>query len=320
MSESNPERLLVVVPNWVGDVVMATPTLRAIRQRRPDAHIVATMRPYVAPVLAACPWVDETTEFDSGIRRLNCDTALLLTNSFRSAWITRAGKIKRRIGYARDGRGWLLTHAVQPLKIRGAYVPVPAVDSYLRLLTELDIDATDRRVELFTREEDERWADALLTQLQPTGPVALLSPGAANKGDAKLWPAERYAVLADHLAEAHGATVLLNGSPNERSMLDAVAQAARCETVPLLDHGCDLHRVKAIAGRCDVVIANDSGARHIAVAMGAPTVSLFGPTDPEWTRLDMPNEHVVRSVDQTMGSITVEQVAAAADMMLGGQA
>lgn len=324
MNATEPTRLLIVMPNWVGDVVMATPTLRAIRQRWPDVFVIAAIKPYAAPLLGGCPWVDQTVEPDASIKQLNCETAMILPNSFRSAWTVWRAGIRRRIGYARDGRSLLLTDRLRPIKLGRTFIPIPAVWYYLELTEKLGIDQAarkqiDRSIELFTRDEDDRWAEALLTKLNADGPVVMLNPGAATKGAAKLWPTDRYAAVADHVSQKHGATVLLGGAPSERGMLEQVAEATRAGCVNLLDHDSDLHRAKAIAARCDLVIANDSGSRHIAVAMGAPTISLFGPTDPRWTSLDAPHETVIRSTDDAhaMTGIAVSTVIEAADAALG---
>jgi heptosyltransferase-2 len=250
------------------------------------------------------------------------DAAVLLPNSFRSAALARLAGIPRRIGYDRDGRGWLLTDRPLPLRTPGRFVPVPAIDYDLGLARYLGAERPDRRVELFTRDRDERRADRLLRDAgvagggSASGPRVLLNPGAANHGDAKLWPADRFAAVADALIERHGATVLVNGAPSERAVLDAVHAAARHPLIDLPGRGGTLPTLKGIARRCDLVIGNDSGARHIAAAMGTPTISLFGPTEPEWTRLDLPHERVIASPDGRMSGIGTDEVIEAAEAML----
>ncbi len=323
-----PQRVLIVMPNWVGDVVMATPTLRALRAALPGVHLTAACKAYAAPIIEQTPWLDaiETTTGKGVLataKRLRAgvhDVALLLTNSFRSALTVRLAKIKRRIGYVRDGRGWLLTDKLLPPREAGRYLPTPAIDYYLELLKPLGAHTTDRTMQLFTRPEDDERAQHIIDQVSGGArPVVMLNPGAATKGGAKNWPAERYAALADHLIESRGAVVLLNGSPAERPLLDAVQALTSHRLVKLLDHDSDLHLLKAIARRCDLVITNDTGARHVAVAVGAPTISLFGPTDPAWTQLDAPNETIIRSADAPdypMTGIETQAVVTAAGQLL----
>lgn len=324
---SEPQRVLIVIPNWVGDVVMATPTLRALRSTMPSAHMTALCKAYAAPIITHTPWLDEieTTTGKDGVfavakrvRHGAYDTALLLTNSFRSALVVRLANIGRRVGYARDGRGWLLTDKLAPPRERGRLVPVPAIDYYLELLKPLGATSNDRAMQLFTSPEDDERAQRVIDRVGGS-PVVMLNPGAATKGGAKNWPADRYAQVADHLIETRGATVLLNGSPPERPLLDAVQASTSHKLVNLLDHDSDLHLLKAIAGRCDLVVTNDTGARHVAVAVGAPTISLFGPTDPAWTMLDAPNETVIRSTaapEYPITGIEARAVIAAADRLL----
>ena len=308
-SDPHPRRLLVVLPSWVGDVVMAAPALRALRHRFPGSEITFLGKSYIGPILDAAPWHDRlmpsgssgTLSLAGCLRRGRFDAAVLLPNSFRSALTCALAGIGRRVGYARDGRGWLLTDRLRPAREGGRFIPVPMIDYYLALAGRLGAEVSDRRMELFTRPEDDRRADRLLRESggggvdDPGRPLVLLNPGAANHGDAKLWPAERFAAVADALIDRHKAAVLVNGSPKERAILDRVHAAARHPLVDLPERGGDLTLLKSIARRCQLVITNDTGARHIAVAIGAPTLSLFGPTDPEWTRLDANHERILRA-------------------------
>jgi heptosyltransferase-2 len=330
-------RIVVFLPNWVGDVVMATPTLRALRRYFAEAHIACVLRWYVRPIVDASPWHDrlliarrpprEGSARRSGslvrrLRRGRFDLAVLLTNSFRSGLTVRLAAVPRRIGYARQWRGPLLTDRLQPLRHHGRYTPVSAVDYYLAVAQRLGADIADARPQLHTRPTDDRRAEALLARVAGQGPVVMLNPGAATKGQAKLWPAERFAAVADYLVDHHGATVLVNGSPAERPQLEAVRAAARRDLVILADHGSDLRLLKSLCRRCDLMVSNDTGGRHVAVAMGVPTVSLFGPTDPQWARYDVPHETIIRSAedDCAMTGIDVSTVIDAAERAMAATA
>jgi len=324
---SKIQRLAVFIPSWVGDAVMAMPTLRALRELLPDASITCVCRSYVRPIVDAAPWHDglivtrrpgqpgrDGLTLAARLRRRRFDAAVLLTNSFRSAAVARLAGIPRRIGYDRDGRAALLTDRLLPLNRRGEFVPTPAVDYYLGLAKYLGADQPDRQATLFTRPADDAWADRLLAAIAPNRPRVVLCPGAATKGEAKLWPTDRFAALADRLARDHGATILLSGAPKERDLLDEVAAESESPLVNLLNHPVNLRRFKSICRRCDLMVANDTGSRHIGVAMATPTVALFGPTDPEWTRLDAPHESVIRSTaaDFAMAGIDLQAAADAA--------
>ena len=334
------------MPKWVGDIVMATPVLRALRERFSEAHITAAIGAGSLDLLHPCPWLDHLLPLPKSVitaavtlRRGRFDTALVLPNSFRSALVTRLAGIEQRIGYKRDGRSWLLTQGLTPQRLAdGAWKPVPMVDYYLQLAQEIGVqESASRSIELRTNQQDQSAADELLkrggveaqTESSPASgqhaqngfttdgrPIVLFNPGAANRGDTKLWPAERYGSLARHLIEKHNAVILVNGSPAERQVIDRVRAAADNKPIDLPALGSGLRSIKPIAKRCALAVSNDSGGRHIALAMGTPTISLFGPTDPEWTRLDLPHETVITAADGRMDSIAVEAVASVADRLL----
>lgn len=341
------ERMLIVMPNWVGDVVMATPTLRALRRQLPQSHIACLIKRNLRPLIESSPWHDQLivvhdSRGDPGagavnhrrglmrlaarLRRRRFDTALLMPNSIRSALLVAMAGIPRRIGFDREGRGLLLSDRLLPLRAAGKYVPIPLVDYYLSMARYLGAVDPDRRIELFTRPADDVRAEQLLRRagLSLLKPIVMLNPGAATKGGAKLWPADRYAALADALIERHGVDVLVNGSPKERAILDAVHSAARRKLVDLPKLGGDLRLLKSLLKRTWLLITNDTGARHIAAAVGTPVVSLFGPTDPVWTLLDFPLERIIQASPdgsepdalRPMSGISVERVLGECESLL----
>src|SRR5262245_40269354 len=206
--------LAVFLPNWVGDAVMATPALRALRGHFPTAKIIGVLKPYVAGVLEGAPWLDEHIFLSadgprdqrwlaaaSRLRRARVDLAVLFPNSFRSALVAQLGRCRRRVGYARYGRALLLTDRLRPVRDgRGRLVPGPVVDAYNRLVEHVGVPAPGHRLELFTTLSDEAAADAVWEQgrLSDYPEVICLNPGAAF-GAAKHWPAEQFAELARDL-------------------------------------------------------------------------------------------------------------------------
>ena len=327
-----PARLLVVMPSWVGDCVMATPALRVLRELLPGAFIGALVRPGLDQLLAGSTFFD-TIHVDraagmmgpkrvaSRVRRFRFDTALLLTNSFSTALITRLAGIPWRIGYVRDGRGMLITDPLQAPRRRdmepfkqsrtnpAAWAPIPACRAYYRLASHLLADAglspgPMGPLELVVTREEELLADDLLKQAglhQPEDArrgFALLNPG--GNAEAKRWPAERFAALASYLAEHHHLRVLLNGSPGERDLVASIAAQCRgADPVLLPEHGINLSILKAVIARSVVMVTNDTGPRHIAAAVGTPLVTLFGPTDPRWTTIPFEDE-IIRVADPTL--------------------
>ncbi|MEW6252439.1 MAG: glycosyltransferase family 9 protein [Planctomycetota bacterium] len=194
-----PGRLLVVIPNWVGDVVLATPVLAALRTGFAESHITYLLRSYVTEVVTGGGWHDEVVCWPGGrglgrekeivrlARRLRAgrfDLALLLTNSLRSALVVRMGGVPRRVGYARDGRGWLLTDRLRPLKQGGRFVPRPVLPYYAALAEHIGCPVPDRRLRLGITPEQEQAGRALLRHYEllvdgrQNGPAAAPAAGA----------------------------------------------------------------------------------------------------------------------------------------------
>ena len=305
-------RLLVVMPTWLGDCVMATPTLRALRELYPQAHISALIQEPVRPILLNCPWVDRLlavrrrrdgkpdrrrgpVRLARRLARGRFDAAVLLPNSFRSAMIVAMAGIPRRIGYERDGRGFMLTDRLLPQRKAGGFTPVPTLEYYLGIARYLGATDPDGGMRLFTDKAGDQAADELLARAgYPPGvdqPLVLLNPG-ANKPQ-KRWPADRFARLADKLADSHRAVVAVTGAPREREVLRAVVAAARTPVIDLSAQGLNLTLLKSIVRRASLMITNDTGPRHIAAALRTPVVTLFGPTGPEWTEIGFEHERQV---------------------------
>jgi heptosyltransferase-2 len=291
-------RIALFLPNWVGDVVMATPAVSALRRRYPDARILGVLKPYVAGVLDGSPWFDDLIYADKngGPRRgtlavarqllaENIDLTVLFTNTFRSALAAWMGRCKRRIGYARRGRGWLLTDVIDPVRDdAGRLVPSPALDAYNRLASVAGA-APDRQMRLETTPQQESAANLVWRQtgLDRCREVFCLNPGAAF-GASKHWSVESFAVLARRFARERGCGVLVLCGPSERQMArDIVALAGASGVYSLADAPLSLGLTMACVRRADLLVTTDSGPRHFAAAFGTPVVTLFGPTHIAWT-------------------------------------
>ena len=292
--------IAIFLPNWVGDVVMATPALRALRQRFRGARFLAVCRSYVFGVLEGSPWFDAHLFLDRHgpwtdrwpvvawqMRRANIDMAVLFPNSFRSGLVAWLGGCTQRIGFERSARGWMLTTACLPLRDRsGKLKPSPVIDDYNRLAEAAGCPWPGYRMELFTTPADEAAADTVYEKndMNRDTKVICLNPGAAF-GAAKFWPAESFAKLAQDVAGASGLKVLVLCGPSERAQARRIVQLAdRSQVISLADEPLSLGLTKALIHRCTLLVTTDSGPRHFAAAFGRPVVSLFGPTFIDWTR------------------------------------
>ena len=305
-------RVVVFCPNLIGDTVMATPTLRALRTGLPDATIVGVVRPQVAPTLDGAPWLDDLLLFDHRSRdrsrrtvalldRLRAgrfEAAVLLPNSYRSAIVARLAGIPRRIGYDKGGRGWLLTDRLRfPTDASGRRLPTPIVGTYLELARRLGCPPGSSRLELFTTEADERAADLAWEWLGlgDVDRVVALNTGGAY-GPAKNWPIGHFADLALRLVADPRTAVLILCGPAERVAAREVAMRAdHPRVVSLAGRDLSIGLSKAVVRRSALLVTTDSGPRHFAAAFGVPVVTLFGPTHIGWTRTQHPGAlHLLR--------------------------
>jgi heptosyltransferase II len=315
----DPRKILVVQPSWVGDSVMATPTLRAIRELYPKSHIAYLMRRYVKPIYTGNPWADQLITYRTGktkkkagkglfdlarrLRSAHFDLAILLPNSFQAALVCKMANINRIVGYERDGRGFLLSDKLLPRKDKGKFIPTPIIKYYLGLAHYLGGQQRDLSMKLFVTDSERREAMDVLGRTglpidteRPASagrpPLILLNPG-AHFGAAKCWLPDYFAAVADRFIEEMGATVLISAAPRERRIVDAVLRLMKNPAIDLLSHGSSLGALKEIVRRSDLMITNDTGPRHIAAAFDVPVVTIFGPTHPEWTEIYFPRERKV---------------------------
>jgi len=299
----------IVLPNWIGDVVMATPTLRAIRQHfGPEADIAGIMRPYVSKVLEGTNWLNRAFPFDRRstdpelrsrglLRRLyawNPDAIVLLTNSLWAAAMGWMCGATTRVGYARNGRGPLLSTRLQAQREGGKYKPISAVDYYLELAYALGCPTESPRLELATLPQDELGADQVWRNLglDQAQRVIVFNTGSAV-GSAKHWPQEYYVELARRIVATAGDHVLIICGPGERDTARQIEQLTKDPRIrSMADQDLSLGVAKACVRRCDLMVTTDSGPRHFAPAFDVPVVTLFGPIDPRWSK-----SHHPRAID-----------------------
>jgi heptosyltransferase-2 len=268
---------LVVAPNWIGDAVMSLPLLRALRRAHPSDSLGVLARKGPAAIYRAEGNVDDVLLRSSflsdvaALRRGRFDEAWLLPNSFRAGLYAFASGAKRRIGFATDRRGALLTHPLPPPPGTGHQLR-----DYDALLLAQGVAPDEGPPRLALPEPAAKRAAAVLSDAGLSRFVALC-PGSAF-ATTKRWPAERYAALADALAERALPCAILIG-PGEREIGARVAASARA---PLRVLGEDLDPVElaAVLARARCAVTNDSGPMHLAGAVGTPVVAFFGATDP----------------------------------------
>jgi heptosyltransferase-2 len=293
-------KIVVFLPNWLGDVVMATPTLRALRRHfGADARMVGVMRPYLSEVLAGTDWLNEQWYFNprsperqlgrrvlvERLRRERFDLAVLLPNSLGVALWAWLGGVRRRVGYVRDARGMLLTDRLWPPRARGRLVELPMVDYYLKLAERVGCAPESPRLELHVTPADEQSADGVFRNLglRTDGRIVTLNSGSSN-GEARSWPSEYYARLARQIVEQLDHQVLVMCGPNERRVAREIVERAGVPGVfSMAEQPLDLGTAKACIARTRLMVSTDSGPRHVAAAMGRPVVTLRGPTLPVWS-------------------------------------
>jgi len=278
------KHLAILMPSWVGDVVMASCVWNLARKQYPNAKITAVVRPHLAPLLEDIEVFDTVLQVDmkssvfkaaKQIRAIHATAIILLPNSFRAALIARLARIPIRAGYIRDRRGWLLTNGVQ---VEQQQVPIPTSKYYLQLANTL-----------FDTTEQLSLPTIVTNQTKPTvlsqfsAPIVLLVAGASKPQ--KRWAPERFAQVADALY-AIGATCCAVGSPNEHELIQEVIAFASSPIHDLTQSGITLGSLKDVVQHADLMITNDTGPRHLAVAVGVPTITLYGPTDYRWTKYE----------------------------------
>jgi heptosyltransferase-2 len=281
--------ILIRATNWVGDAVMCLPALRVIRDRFPKARIAVLAKPWVADLYRRESFADEVIQYDQSrwatariLRPRKFDCAILLQNAFEAALIVWLARIPVRIGYNRDGRRLLLTRPVAVPK--SGEIPRHERFYYLELLRRAGIVDSLPPSDAIRLDAGDR------TRARK---IIGVSPGAAY-GNAKQWLPERFAEAAARLAEARGAEVALFGSSGERELCDQVARLLNGHRVTNYAGRTTLGEFIDLASHCELFLTNDSGAMHIASALGVPTVAIFGATDDVATGPTGPLARVVR--------------------------
>ncbi len=335
-------RILVRSTNWVGDAMLTTPALRAVRKSFSDAEISILAKPWVAPVFYNNPCVDHLLLYDAAgrhngwsgktrlsrtLRKAEFDVAILFQNAFEAALLAYLAGIPCRLGYNTDCRRILLTHGV---RLAPQVKKIHEVEYYLGILKGVGIESNGRELTLEVTEKERRRADEILKRHLVTEGDTLVgvSPG-ATYGSAKRWFSNRYAAVCDMIHKAHGARIIVFGGPGEEAVGSQVADSMQRPCVNLCGK-TNLREAAALIEKCQLFVTNDSGLMHVATALGVPLVAIFGSTNPITTGPVGSRSRVVRvpipcspclkpqcpEDHQCMDEITVDMVYAVAEELL----
>lgn len=331
--------VLIIKLRYIGDVLLATPTVCAIKAARPDVRVTMMVSRGTEDVLSGNQDIDEIVVLDkgslaaqwrliAGLRRRRFDTVIDLTDGDRSAFLSWISGALVRIGFNDEHRwrGRCYTHVVQ-------HAPgvQHRIDRDLETLKPMSIQVGSKDPQLWLTPEEENSADQLLDQLgvQRSQSIVILQPGARYWF--KAWPPERFARLADHLTSQYGCQVLIGGSDQDIDLAQQIRQMA--EGRPIIMAGrTTIKQFAAIVKKSALFVGNDSGAMHVATAIGTPVVALFGPSNPaEWGPRGGAAEVIYKEVDcracfhptclrgeqNCMQLITIDEVIMAAARLLG---
>jgi len=287
------KKILIVSVNWIGDVLFTTPFIKAVREAYPDSHIACLIHPRCAEILDTNPKVNELILYDeegihrslagkitliSALRKKAFDTAFILHRSFTKALITYLAGIGERIGYATKHRTWLLT-----LAAKEPPAGTHKVEYFLGLARSAGIELKGQpSYEFFVEDRDRKFISDMLggRSVEDADKLVVLCPG--GNWDPKRWPKENFASLGDMLAGKLGLKIVISGAAKDAGLADSIAKMMRSK--PVITCGAtSLASLAALFEKASLVIANDTGPMHLAVAVGAKTIALFGPTSPAIT-------------------------------------
>ena len=330
--KDNADRILIVNVNWIGDCIFSTPFIKAVREAYPDSYIACLLHPRCVEILEDNPRINEIIVYDEELahrsllgkfkliaylRKKRFDTAFILHRSFTKAVIAFLSGIKKRIGYPTKHRGLFLTKQVEMPDEE-----THKVEYFLNLARAAGINTDRVAYEFFVKDSDRKKAGQFLREngVSDGDLLVVLCPG--GNWDPKRWPRENFARLGDSLAEKLGAKVVISGAKKDAQLVGEIQRMMKNK--PVISCGkTTLKELGALLERANLVVANDTGPMHLAVAMKANVVALFGPTSPRLTgpygtgtyrviwkneECEVPCYDVTCTDNRCMSAITVEDV------------
>jgi heptosyltransferase-2 len=295
-------KIVVRGTNWIGDSVMSIPALRALRAAFPNASISLHTRSWAEGIFRDADFIDEIISYEKTrssfgevvsqarlLREREFDVAVVVPNSFASALTVKLAGIPRRLGYAKEGRGILLTDPIQQPEWKStrheAFYYLELVKEVERRMSGTSLSA-DIEPNIHLNISDERKAAARKfladRSVDLSRPLIAIGPGSTNS-TAKRWPAERFAELADLLHSELNAEVLILGGPDDLDAAEAIISKTETKLHDLVGK-TSLGEAASVLSISNFMISNDMGLAHLAPATGTPTLVIFGPTDPQTTR------------------------------------
>ncbi|MFA5355797.1 MAG: lipopolysaccharide heptosyltransferase II [Candidatus Omnitrophota bacterium] len=338
------KRILIVRTDRIGDVLLSTPAIKAVRDSYPNAYIAVMVSPYARDIVEGNPYLDEVIIYDKDgrhkgwlgslrlaarLKKKKFDLALILHPANRAHIVIFLAGIRRRVGYDRK-MGFLLTDRIKHTKQLGEKHESEYV---LDLAGHLGIKPEDKKLFMPVRPESEQWVEELFRYkgIQKTDKLLAVHPGASCPS--KLWPNERFAAAADRLSEKYGFKVLVVAGPKDKELAESVVKNMRSPAVNL-GGKTSVSQLASVLRRCDLFISNDSGPVHIAAAVGTPVISIFGRKQKglsplRWGPLGEKNKVIYKDVGcieclahncakefTCLKSISVDDVVDAADSIL----
>ena len=285
-------KILIRATNWIGDAILTLPAIASIRATYPQAHLAVLAKPWVADIYKLFSDVNEViiyeNKYDHAIgvfrlaqllRKRKFDAAILLQNAIEAAIISSAAGIPVRAGYDSDGRGILLTHRVSRSKEIKA---LHQIDYYLEMVKALGCVTVNKELHLETkinRLDAQRVLQKWIPGLQ--NGIIGLAPG-ATYGPAKRWLPERFAAVADKIAQVFPGRIILLGGKSDANTAEELRRLAQTDLLNLAGK-TNLAEAIYLISQCRLFISNDSGLMHIAGALNIPTIAIFGSTNPATT-------------------------------------
>ncbi len=337
------KKILIVNVNWIGDVLFSTPFVKAVRQAYPDSYIACLLHPRCKEILDGNPRLDEIIIYDEEgrhrnlfgkfglimeLRKKKFDTAFILHRSFTKALITLLAGIKERIGYSTKNRAGLLTEIVE-----APAEDIHKVEYFLNIARFAGIETPDTSYEFFIKDIDRGIAKEMLVKKGVKSGDVIISICPGGNWDPKRWPKENFAALSDSLAEKFGARIVITGAKKDAILAGDIERLMKNKPVNIAGE-TNLKQLGAIFENSALVVANDTGSMHLAVAVGAKVIALFGPTAPRLTgpygkgnyivvsnndRCEVPCYDVTCVDNSCMKAISVESMLKAAEAMLTGR-
>jgi len=306
LKDTPQAKIMIRAANWVGDAIMTTPVIRAVRKNFSKAKITVLAKPWVIPVYENNPYIDEILVYDSNnrhkkglgtlklakdLREYQFDLAILMQNAFEAGLLSFLAGINERVGYNTDARGFLLNRSI---KLNPALKKRHLIDYYIGILKGASLVDDGRKMDLFICESDREFASHYMEQekFDLSRPVIGINPGATG-GTAKRWFPERYAQLCKNMAQKFKVKILIFGGPQDNDLGEYIAGLSQGSCINIAGT-TSLGQAFALIEKCSLFITNDSGLMHAAAALNINQVAVIGSTDYVATSASNENSIMVR--------------------------